>query len=393
MSELHELCQLERPITKGHLEKLKEYLSAGIPATYTLEEVDRFERGVEEELSSTTTPLHLICENISHDFTPEEEEIVVSMIDELFLNGAGWCLVSARNETPGCVLERRGFHGSKYWEQIVSAGVRAEVLIRHMESNIEFIEEDEVDAYEEESAKEEQQNENKQEHDPAGDSDTFLKTKLEYTDDALLTDRKDGVMMQWEEKLMRAGCESLFRSVEDPNNVVVLNIGFGMGIIDNMIQEKNPAKHYICEAHPDVLAKMQKDGWMDKDNVVVLKGKWQDTLPPLLNEGVFFDGIYFDTFSEQYSDMLELYDLLVGLLKPEGIFSFFNGLGADRLVCYEVYKRVVELDLENYGLKTEFTEIEVPRTTKPDAKDSVWADIYRPYWTCPVYYHPEAKFM
>ncbi|KAG7895648.1 hypothetical protein KL936_000356 [Ogataea polymorpha] len=393
MSELHELCRLRRPITKRHLEKLKEYLAAGIPATYTLEEVDQFERGVDEELPSTTTPLHLICENVSHDFTPEEEETVVSMIDELFLNGAGWCLINAKDETPGCVLERRGFHKSKYWEQIVSAGVRAEVLLRHMESNIEFIEEDEVAVYDEEPASQEQPEEKEKEHDPAGDSDTFLKTKLKYTDDALLTDRKDGVMMQWEEKLMRAGCESLFKSVEDPNNVVVLNIGFGMGIIDSMIQKKKPAKHYICEAHPDVLDKMQRDGWMDKNNVVVLKGKWQDTLPPLLNEGVFFDGIYFDTFSEQYSDMLELYDLLVGLLKPEGTFSFFNGLGADRLVCYEVYKRVVELDLENYGLKTEYTEIDVPKTTRPDAKDSVWADIYRPYWTCPVYFHPEARFM
>ncbi|KAG7939198.1 hypothetical protein KL934_000132 [Ogataea polymorpha] len=393
MSELHELCRLRRPITKRHLEKLKEYLAAGIPATYTLEEVDQFERGVDEELPSTTTPLHLICENVSHDFTPEEEETVVSMIDELFLNGAGWCLINAKDETPGCVLERRGFHKSKYWEQIVSAGVRAEVLLRHMESNIEFIEEEEVAGYDEEPASQEQPEEKEKEHDPAGDNDTFLKTKLKYTDDALLTDRKDGVMMQWEEKLMRAGCESLFKSVEDPNNVVVLNIGFGMGIIDSMIQKKKPAKHYICEAHPDVLDKMQRDGWMDKNNVVVLKGKWQDTLPPLLNEGVFFDGIYFDTFSEQYSDMLELYDLLVGLLKPEGTFSFFNGLGADRLVCYEVYKRVVELDLENYGLKTEYTEIDVPKTTRPDAKDSVWADIYRPYWTCPVYFHPEARFM
>ncbi|KAG7908222.1 hypothetical protein KL907_001712 [Ogataea polymorpha] len=393
MSELHELCRLRRPITKRHLEKLKEYLAAGIPATYTLEEVDQFERGVDEELPSTTTPLHLICENVSHDFTPEEEETVVSMIDELFLNGAGWCLINAKDETPGCVLERRGFHKSKYWEQIVSAGVRAEVLLRHMESNIEFIEEDEVAVYDEEPASQEQPEEKEKEHDPAGDSDTFLKTKLKYTDDALLTDRKDGVMMQWEEKLMSAGCESLFKSVEDPNNVVVLNIGFGMGIIDSMIQKKKPAKHYICEAHPDVLDKMKRDGWMDKNNVVVLKGRWQDTLPPLLNEGVFFDGIYFDTFSEQYSDMLELYDLLVGLLKPEGTFSFFNGLGADRLVCYEVYKRVVELDLENYGLKTEYTEIDVPKTTRPDAKDSVWADIYRPYWTCPVYFHPEARFM
>ncbi|KAH3662084.1 hypothetical protein OGAPHI_006265 [Ogataea philodendri] len=393
MSELHELCALPRPITPDHLVKLKEYLSAGIPATYTLEEVDQFERGVEEELSSTTTPLHIICENVAEDFTDEETQIVEQMIDELFLNGAGWCLVSSKNETPGCVLDRRGFRGSKYWEQIVAAGVRAEVFLRHMESNVEFIDEDEIDGFEEEQVAGTVEEEKKEEYDPAGDNATFLQSKLEYTDDALLTDRKDGVMMQWEDKLMKAGCDSLFKSAEDPDNVVVLNIGFGMGIIDTMIQEKKPKKHYICEAHPDVLAKMERDGWFKKEGVVVLKGRWQETLPPLLSQGVFFDGIYFDTFSEQYSDMLELYDIIVGLLKPEGVFSFFNGLGADRLVCYEVYKRVVDLDLNNYGLGVEYTQLDVPQTTKPEAEGSVWNGIYRPYWTCPVYYHPEVRFM
>ena len=231
--------------------------------------------------------------------------------------------------------------------------------------------------------------------DPSKDLNTYLNTKLTYKEGALVTDsRKDGVMMEWEEKLMRAGCNSLFKSIEDPDDISVLNIGFGMGIIDSMIAEKKPTKHYICEAHPDVLKKMKEDGWMDRENVVVLKGKWQDTLPPLLGQGVFFDGIYYDTYSEHYQDMLELFDLVVGMLKMTGTFSFFNGLGADRLVCYDVYKKVVELDLADYGLRVKYTDIKPPKEAlqHKNEEGSVWKDIRRAYWTCPTYYHPEITF-
>ena len=187
----------------------------------------------------------------------------------------------------------------------------------------------------------------------AGDQMTYLKTELEYTKDSLVTkNNRDGVMMEWEDHIMKLAADTLFSSpsLETDNDAVILNIGFGMGIIDTYIQSKSPKLHYICEAHPDVLAKMRKDGWYDKPNVVILEGRWQDTLNKLLDQGdVFFDGVYYDTFSEHYQDMLDLYDVIVGLIKPKGVFSFFNGLGADREICYDVYKKIVEIDVAIYG--------------------------------------------
>lgn len=439
MSDLHELCYFKtRPITnEEYLVPLKTYLKAGIPATYTIEEAYNYENGIEEEPESNTTPMHLICENVPLDLPEDEQAVVLNMMEELWLNGAGWCLVNEKNETPACVLLRRGLHRSKYWESAVDSGFRAEVLLRKLnDPNVEFLDdpadeladqfqeagegnheeevpdlvEEDVPGEEEAKRSEEAISEEKKEIDskakeidemyngPAGATDTYLKTELEYKDGALVTkEGLDGVMMQWEDQLMKAGCDSLFKSIEDPEDVNIINIGFGMGIIDTMIQSKHPTKHYICEAHPDVLRKMKEDGWYDKPNVVILEGKWQATLPSLLTQGVFFDGIYYDTFSEHYEDMVEdLFDLVVGLLKPTGTFSFFNGLGADRLVCYEVYKKVVDLDLSNYGLTVEFTEMEAPVTTLEEndtQDDSVWKDIKRAYWRCPVYYHPEARFM
>ncbi|KAK6462994.1 S-adenosyl-L-methionine-dependent methyltransferase [Scheffersomyces coipomensis] len=424
MSDLHDLCKFPvRPIDSGYVKQLNHYLTSGIPATYTVEEAYKVLNNIEDddensESVSNTTPLHLICQHVPKDLSSEELSIVEQMITTLFEYGAGWCFIDVNNNTPGCILIERGFHNSSLYQLILDAGVRAELLLRKVsEYDMEFIDEDDVPNQEDEVVpelvteltKEQEeievvQKSNKPEIDDAPDApsqnqDSYLNTKLEYVDNALITkDRKDGVMMSWESDLMKLGCDSLFKgSIIEENEIDseinILNIGFGMGIIDTMIQAENPTKHYICEAHPDVLKKLRDDGWYEKSNVVILEGRWQDQLDDLLTKGIFFNGIYYDTFSEHYSDMLDLFDFVVGLLKPYGIFSFFNGLGADRQIIYEVYKKLVDIDLQNYGLSVTYTDVEVPKETLQYKDKSVWDDVKRSYWSCPVYYHPEAKFI
>lgn len=431
MSDLHDLCRfLERPITQEYAEKLRYYLKCGIPATYTIEEAYNYTNNIEEEPSTTTTPLHLIASHMPGDASDDEMQVISDMALTLFEYGAGWCLTDVNNETPGCILIRRELKDTKIYDQIVDAGVRAELLLRKVsEYDMEVIEdtdgldheelvpqgstsqEEETEKEEntEEEEKEVKENEKEEQEDasntegdhvvpesadPSFNQDAYLKSKLEYKGGALVTqDNQDGVMMEWETDLMRLGCESLFKGAQEAE-VNILNIGFGMGIIDTMISAKNPTKHYICEAHPDVIQKLKSDGWYDKPNVVILEGRWQDQLEKLLSAGnVYFDGIYYDTFSEHYLDMLELFDYVVGLLKPHGVFSFFNGLGADRQVIYEVYKKLVAIDLGNYGLKCDFIEVDVPELTLKKGDDSVWDGIRRAYWLCPKFYHPEARFM
>lgn len=456
MSDLHELCRLQQPLNADTIKSVRFYLKNGVPATYTLEDAHNFAHGVEAEAETATTPLHLLAANYRTDFSEEEVAVVEEMAAALLEYGAGWCLTDLNNDTPGCILVKRGLEKSVLYRQIVDAGVRAEILLRKVsEFDMEIIEvtddidheafgapespekrqdvvldaqdavtttsepaieekeplsdegalQNDVSAPEEPDAalqKETEQLLAEYRHDPAESQLAYLATPLEYVDGALVTkEQKDGVMMAWESDLMRLGCEALFKggnTDEGPDpEVNVLNIGFGMGIIDTMIAKKGPTKHYICEAHPDVLRKLREDGWYDKPNVVVLEGRWQDNLDALLSSGVFFNGIYYDTFSEHYLDMLELFDYIVGLLKPHGVFSFFNGLGADRQVVYDVYRRLVELDLANYGLQVNFSDVPVPKETliktEGEADKSVWDDVKRSYWSCPVYYHPEARFI
>ena len=75
-----------------------------------------------------------------------------------------------------------------------------------------------------------------------------------------------------------------------------MNIGFGMGLVDNAIQRqlaeykrKNPddnVAHTIVEAHPQVYARMLAEGWGAKEGVTIVYGRWQDKMTELES----FDG-------------------------------------------------------------------------------------------------------
>lgn len=143
----------------------------------------------------------------------------------------------------------------------------------------------------------------------------------------------------------------------------VLNVGFGLGIIDSLFQglPNKPSRHMIIEPHPDVLKHMRETGWYEKQGVTILEGKWQDFMDDerLLSVGGF-DVIYTDTFSEDYSELRKFFghvpDLLAG---PDSCFSFFNGLGATNALFYDVYTRVSELHLADVGMEVEWSDVDV----------------------------------
>ena len=80
----------------------------------------------------------------------------------------------------------------------------------------------------------------------------------------------------------------------------VLNVGFGLGLIDRCLQSRRPKAHDIVECHPDVLAAMQQEGWASKPGVRILQGRWQDVLPG----GATYDAIFWDTFGESVDELV-----------------------------------------------------------------------------------------
>jgi type IV protein arginine methyltransferase len=151
-------------------------------------------------------------------------------------------------------------------------------------------------------------------------------------------------MMAWEADIMKRTADLLLPKP----GLRVLNVGHGLGIIDTYFQSHSPISHHIIEAHPAVLDKLRKGGWHEKPGVVIHEGRWQDVLPRLIQENVMLDAIYFDTFAEDYKALREFFsEYVIGLLDPQGgedgnggRWGFFNGMGADRRICYDVYTKV-----------------------------------------------------
>lgn len=355
-----------------------------------------------------------------------EEEEALKTIKFLLENGAIWNDLDDNNETPGCLALRLGL--KKCYEAMVEAGVRAELLLSRLDGfellaqyeddseeeeqeveDFEFVEGENGDALQEsmvevdESAPElvgpdgtvpgtesvpelVQVDENGQETKVDVNSEDYLASHLTFKGDRLLDADKNGVMMSWETDIMQ---KTVDRLCPEPG-LRVLNVGHGMGIIDAIFQDKKVAVHHIIEAHPDVLARMRKDGWYEKPGVKIHEGRWQDVVPRLVEQNEVFDGIYFDTFAEEYKALKEFFtEYVIGLLDPEGRFGFFNGLGADRQVCYDVYTRVVEMDLFDAGMDTEFEDIRIPDLDE----QGEWEGVRRRYWALDNYRMPTCKFI
>ncbi|KAK5114549.1 hypothetical protein LTR62_002484 [Meristemomyces frigidus] len=372
-----------------------------------------------------------------------DEEGALSTVKLLFENGAIWNELDNADETPGCLALRLGL--KKVYESIVDAGVRAELLFGRLDQYAALAGDDEDEDEEqnddeaivgfEPSPVEQRQpapwqqsngttnggedlqgfepapnpsykiedeskagaaqvaaSEKHTEHEPAlsnpnVNNEDYLKSTLTYSGDRLLDSDKNAVMMDWETEIMKTSADQLAHKP----GLRTMNVGHGMGIVDRMFLENKPSMHHICEAHPAVIQRLKETGWYEKENVTVHEGRWQDVLPKLVEQGVVLDGIYYDTYAEDYSDLKEFFqEYVIALLDKDGKFGFYNGLGADRQVCYDVYTKVVELDLFDAGLDVEWTDLKVP-----DLKSrNEWDGVRYPYWgTIDTYRLPTCKFV
>lgn len=384
-----------------------------------------------QEPTTGETPLHAAVRSCGPAAPENELDKAKATVTELLLWGGIWNDVDDHNETPGCVALRLG--QMELYNLCVDAGVRAEMLFGVLEGYQELSSGSEAD--------EEEMGEQVEVIDITGDaevdgggetpdlaaakdlaqefgvdmeedteaglqepafvppkpdaeaevkSEKYLRSKLTYSDGKLVDDAGNGVMMAWETDIMRRSVEALL-----PDRVSgkrILNIGFGMGIIDSMFAETRPARHHIIEAHEEVLAHLDspestfgrtwEESGSENGAFKVHRGRWQDIVPTLLERGEVYDAVYFDTFGEDYSQLRRFFtEYIPGLLDRDGVFGFFNGLGADRRICYDVYTKVVELHLIDAGMDVEWQEINVDLKRLEEAGKGEWEGVKRRYWT------------
>jgi len=307
----------------------------------------------------------------------EDNDLVELLIEK----GAIWNCVDSNGNTAADVALSQ--NNSECYQIVRNAGVRSEFLLHLLRSR--NVTPAALTLQAEDSS-------------AAGSTETFLKTPLRYVTDSsgqeMVLARTDdgsevGVMMGWERDIMHHTVQRLTAPfVGSGDGVNILNVGFGLGIIDGLFQQQPEQlqikNHVIIEAHPDVLRHMQETGWYSKPNVTILEGKWQDFVEAeqLLGFGGF-DIIYTDTFSEDYPALKDFFDQLPNLLTgPTALFSFFNGLGATNPTFYDVYTQVAELHLQEIGLQTQWVDVEVGPSL-----ESRWGET-RQYFTLPIYRLP-----
>lgn len=335
----------------------------------------------------------------SPSIDPEVLKSGVDTIRLLLQEGAIWNDLDKNNETPGCLARRIG--ALELYEMIVDAGVRAEMLLNRLDGYEELSDGDDDEDEEKEEKQETQDVETapelvdaSAEQPPSTDTHTptnpnvtnrgYLDSSLAIQGDRILDSDQNGVMMQWESEIMRKSAEKLLPRT----GLKVLNVGHGMGIVDGFLQEQSPASHHIIEAHADVVAEMKRRGWDSKPGVVIHEGRWQDIVPVLVGSGEAFDAIYYDTFAESYADFRDFFsEQVIGLLEQDGRWSFFNGMGADRQISYDVYQKVAEMDFFEAGFDVEWEDIPVPKL------DGEWEGVRRAYWVVDNYRLPLCRFM
>lgn len=202
----------------------------------------------------------------------------------------------------------------------------------------------------------------------------YYEQRLTYTEDGRLLD-EDGraVMMDWEKPIMDKSAEIICR-----NGGRVLNVGFGMGLIDTAIENYPIQEHWIIEPHLDVFTKMMDDGWHLKPHVKILHGDWQWFMKYLPK----FDGIYIDTWDEEIDDF---HRNVPNMLKPGGIYSYFNNPRGDEKglhmtdLDHEIFKDICNIEFEELSLD------QIDDVYKQTVNgDFYWHPDWKTYY-CPVF--------
>jgi protein-L-isoaspartate O-methyltransferase len=190
----------------------------------------------------------------------------------------------------------------------------------------------------------------------------YIDRNIEYTSDGRLIDENGySIMMDWEKPIMEFQAAQITKNGGD-----ILNVGFGMGFMDEAIQKFNINSHTIIEIHPRVIAEMKKRGWNKKNNVNILHGDWRDFLFKLPK----FDGIYIDIWDDDQQDFIAY---APNLLKENGILTFFNNPTEDKDNdgLPDGHKNIIE---RNFNV--EFFNFEIPWIDDSSRQ----AKNCQPYW-------------
>jgi len=136
------------------------------------------------------------------------------------------------------------------------------------------------------------------------------------------------VMEDWEDSYMQE-----LAQIATSNGGVILELGFGLGLSANYIQQQPIDKHIIIEANEEVFAKLEEFAKNATYEVEPRLGLWEEMLPSIPDESI--EGILFDTYSpnfeneEQFECEFPFFEHAYRILKKGGVFTYYSSEVSD----------------------------------------------------------------
>jgi guanidinoacetate N-methyltransferase len=176
--------------------------------------------------------------------------------------------------------------------------------------------------------------------------------KITATEDSLIAEHQQ-MMQSWERPLMQRMARGICR-----RGCTVLEVGFGLGISANEIQQIGPRKHVIVEAHPQIADAARAWRMRHDSDVEIIESRWEKAdLAERLFDAVLFDAYPCDEV--EISENLEygrtaaerFFPVAEKVTGPGGRFTFYTGCEMGLLLRLqdELFLRFGKLCLERVG--------------------------------------------
>ena len=133
------------------------------------------------------------------------------------------------------------------------------------------------------------------------------------------------VMEDWEDSYMQE-----LAQIATSNGGVVLELGFGLGISANYVQQQPIDKHIIIEANEEVYVRLEEFAKNATFEVEPRLGLWEEILPSIPDVNI--DGILFDTYplsEEEIECEFPFFEHAYRVLKKGGIFTYYSSEVSD----------------------------------------------------------------
>jgi guanidinoacetate N-methyltransferase len=156
---------------------------------------------------------------------------------------------------------------------------------------------------------------------------------------------------------------------------VVLEVGFGMGISAQFIQENKIEKHIIIEANSEVAKKAYEFVKAAKCQVIIMEGFWEDVIFKIPDESL--DGILFDTYplskEEIHKNHFTFFRGAFQKLKTGGVLTYYS----DEIDSYGVthMNKLLEAGFQKEKIQSEVIFVDTPPDCKYWKGDKILAPI------------------